>query len=574
MPGTGMRERGMRRRVPAWAARAVLATMLATVLAGGWPVDAAAQGRTGGRSRVPGPGDVSLDIASPGCCPTGMAWDGKALWVADRKANRVYQIDPLTGAVLRELPTPGTQPAGIASDGTHLWIADSDRDALYRMDPATGIVDRALRLPVKAPRGLVHDGRNLVLGDAREDRILVLDPDDGTVIRGFAAPGGSITGLAWDGRALWAADRGLDEIHRIDPEHGEVLGILKSPGPHPYGLAWDGRTLWCADYQTRRLQRVHVASGRNAQRSDEKSLRIEYSMAVQVLGPDPLLSAEVFLAIPRDRANQRLLAAPRFDPAPDAVLTDRWGQQVARFHRADMAPGARFEPRMSVDVVLNRTRYWIDPDDVGRLDDVPREIREKYLVDGRKYLVFDPFIRKAAREAVGDEKNPYWMARRIYRYVMDRLSYRLEGGWDPAPTALQRGTASCSEYAFAFIALCRAVGLPARFVGGVVTRGDDAFVDNVFHRWAEVWLPGYGWIPVDPDRGDRDTPRGRALGFGHQENTLLVTTEGGGESEHLDWKYNGNVRWQFRGHTEVRVEQLGELAPLDTVREHAGEAAP
>ncbi len=531
-------------------------------------------GKPTGRAKTPGPGEVTVDVASPGCCPTGMAWDGKALWVADRKVNRVFQVDPLTGTVLKELPTPGTQPAGIATDGTHLWIADSDRDALFRMDPGTGIVDRALRLPVKAPRGMVHDGRNLLLGDAREDRVLVLDPDDGTVIRSFPTPGGSITGLAWDGRFLWAADRGLDEIHRIDPEHGEVTGILKSPGPHPYGLAWDGRTLWCADYQTRRIQRVHVASGRHAQRSHEKALHIEYSMSVQVQGPDPLLSTDVHLAIPKDRPNQKIQGPVRFDPQPDEILTDRWGQQVARFRRENLVPGARFEPRIKVDAILSRTRYWINPDEVGRLDDIPREIREKYLVDGRKYLLFDPFIRQAAREAVGDEKNPYWMARRIYRYVSERLDYRLEGGWDTAPMVLRRGTGSCSEYAFAFIALCRAVGIPARYLGGIVTRGDDAFVDNVFHRWAEFWLPGYGWIPADPDRGDRDNPRGQALGFGHQDNTLLVTTEGGGESEHLDWKYNGNVRWRFRGHTEVRVEQLGELSPLEAVREPAGEDAP
>jgi transglutaminase-like putative cysteine protease len=537
-------------------------------------INASAAPRTAATAKalVPGPGDVTVDIASPGCCPTGMAWDGKVMWVADRKSNLIFQVDPFTGTVVRELPTPGLHPAGIAINGVHMWIADSDRDMLFRMDSTTGIVDRAVRLSVKAPRGMVHDGRNLFLADARDNRIYLLDPDDATIVRSFPAPGKSITGLAWDGKHLWAADRGLDEIHRIDPEHGEVLGVMKSPGPHPYGLAWDGRTLWCADYQNRRIQRIHVAAGRNAQKSDEKALHIEYSLSFQVQGPDPLLTADVFLAIPQSRPNQKILGKPRFVPEPDEILTDRWGQAVARFQRKDLAPGARFEPRIIVDAILYRTRFWVNPDDVGRLDDIPREIRERYLVDGRKYRLFDPFIQKAAREAVGDEKNPYWMARRIYRYVMDHMTYSLEGGWDTAPEVLRRGSGSCSEYSFAFIALCRAVGIPARYLGGIVTRGDDAFVDNVFHRWTEIWLPGYGWIPIDADRGDKPTTRGQALGFAYQENTLLVTTEGGGESEYLDWKYNGNLRWTFKGHTDVRIEQLGELSPLDVVRENATEA--
>lgn len=39
------------------------------------------------------------------------------------------------------------------------------------------------------------------------------------------------------------------------------------------------------------------------------------------------------------------------------------------------------------------------------------------------------------------------------------------------------------------IAMCGAAGLPARYVGALVVRGDDASLDYVFHRWVEVYLP-------------------------------------------------------------------------------------
>jgi len=101
------------------------------------------------------------------------------------------------------------------------------------------------------------------------------------------------------------------------------------------------------------------------------------------------------------------------------------------------------------------------------------------------------------------EKNPYWIARNIFDHVRKTLECKLEGGWNTAPVVLERGTGSCSEYSFCFIALCRAAGLPARYVGSIVVQGDDACLDGVFHRWPQVYLPSDGWIDIDPQGGDK-----------------------------------------------------------------------
>lgn len=228
----------------------------------------------------------------------------------------------------------------------------------------------------------------------------------------------------------------------------------------------------------------------------------------------------------------------------------------------NIKPGTNLVPRMVITADLYRTQFWIMPENVKGLDKIPEEIKKKYLKDSIKYRINDPKIKEAALKAVGKETNTYWKARKIYQFVRERLNYQLKGGWDSVPILLERGTGSCSEYSFVFIALCRSAGIPARYVGGIVTRGDDAFVDNVFHRWTEVYLPGYGWVTVDPDRGDKESLRGQALGFGNLGNTLLITTKSGGKSKFLDWKYNGNVKWQFEGNSRVYIEQIGELAPI------------
>lgn len=134
-------------------------------------------------------------------------------------------------------------------------------------------------------------------------------------------------------------------------------------------------------------------------------------------------------------------------------------------------------------------------------------MRQRYTSDGSKYRISDPYIQTLVHEVVGNETHPYWIARKIFNYVRNTLTYQLEGGWNTAPVVLKRGTGSCSEYSFAFISLCRAAGLPARYVGSLVVRNDDASLDDVFHRWPEVFLPHYGWIPIDPQGGDKPSPR-------------------------------------------------------------------
>ncbi len=174
----------------------------------------------------------------------------------------------------------------------------------------------------------------------------------------------------------------------------------------------------------------------------------------------------------------------------------------------------------------------------------------------------DPAIQKAVKEAVGNEKHPYWIAQRVYRYIMQRMRYELSGGWNVAPVVLERGNGSCSEYSFVMISMCRAAGLPARYAGSVVIRGDDASRDDVFHRWVEVYLPNYGWVCVDPSGGDVPDPAGRAAFFGGLENRFLITTLGAGDSKTLGWDYNSNATWTGEGKVKLMQRKAGEWFPV------------
>jgi transglutaminase-like putative cysteine protease/sugar lactone lactonase YvrE len=521
------------------------------------PVPAAAQGV---------PGTVLERFPLEVRAPTGLTWDGSHLWLADLDTARLYRLDPVTGKVVTSLEAPGYQPLGLAWDGTRLWVVDALDGTAYAVDPASGLTTRALPLDTARVKGIAWDGSALWTVDAHAGVVSRLDEEDGTTFASFPSPmaneRGDELGLVFDGSQLWVSDRLTDTIYRVDPDSGGVLDSFASPGPYPTGLAWDGSHLWCVDAETRELDQLETESSAPYVVSEPKHELLTYTEAWRNLGPGVVTSLDVYIALPRDLPNQRLLKEPELEPAPAEIVTDRWGQRCAHFVFKDIAAGQAVSATMTVDATLYKVRWYVDPGRVGGLDEIPAEIRETYTRDSSKLVTSDPVIQRATQEALNGETNPYWMARRINRYIQDQMHYELVGGWNVAPTVLARGSGSCSEYTFVMLAMCHAAGLPARYAGSVVIRGDDASRDDVFHRWVEVYLPGYGWFPVDPSGGDSDVPAHVADYFGGLANRFLITTLGAGDSETLGWDYNSAATWTARGRVRLVQHKAGDWAPV------------
>ncbi len=513
------------------------------------------------------PGQVLKSFDLPGKYCTGLTFDGKNLWAADRKADMLYCIDPNSGAVVRTLQSPGYWPLAMAWDGKYLWNSDlkggkdvsEDYDGvIYRIEPATGEILQTLDAPSKSPVGLAYDGKYLWCVDDLSHELIRFSPEDGTTIVSFSSPASEPSGLAYDGKYLWVCDHGKDEIYMVEPSTGRVVLITNSPGPYPDGICYDGKNLWTIDYQTDKLYQISSGDDQNFSTAKERKARIIFTQQVKNFGPGLVTSADLHIAIPVNRDNQEISGMPAFNMVPDDFVTDRWGQKTAHFHFENLKPGETKTVEMTTDAKLREVRYYVFPEKVGSLDQIPGEISSKYLEDDEKFQVTNPVIRDAVEAAVGNEKNPYRIMRNIFDYIIAHMEYEMTGGWNTAPTVLARGTGSCSEYTFVFIAMCRAAGIPARYAGSVVMRGEEASMDDVFHRWAEVYLPGYGWIPVDPSGGDQGWPRDQANAIGFLRGTYLITTQGGGGSETLEWTYNSNQFWTTEPKTYVNFENFAD----------------
>jgi len=517
-------------------------------------------------------GETVKRIKIPTNHPTGLTFDGQNLWLADRKTDKLYCIDPDSGKVLRTIESPGYWPTGLAWDGKTLWNADiKGRSDIYEnfdgmihnVDPKTGKILRTLRAPSPSPQGLAWDGKYLWCTDNRTDKIIQFSTEDGTTIHSFPSPASNPGGLTYDGKYLWVTDVKTDEIFMVDPSTGYVIIIADAPGKYTRGLTFDGKHLWAADFHTDQIYKMKVRDGVKYVRKDEQIQKVTYGHQVKNFGPGRVTSLDVHIALPEDRVNQEIIGNVKFSKKPTKIITDRWGQKTALFRYKNLEAGKTAYSELITTFKSWNVRYFLYPEKIGSLADIPEDIKKRYLGDNEKYQIDHSLIKDTVKKVVGDETNPYWIVRKLHQYLIGHLYYKMDGAWDTAPTVLRNGHGSCSEYSFVFISLCKAAGIPCRYVGATWTRTDGAYMDEVFHRWIEIYLPNYGWVPTDPTHGDRTSPRDQAFPIGLCRNKALITTQSGGGSKTMGWTYNSHEMYQTDPKTNINIEHFGDWEPVD-----------
>ncbi len=107
----------------------------------------------------------------------------------------------------------------------------------------------------------------------------------------------------------------------------------------------------------------------------------------------------------------------------------------------------------------------------------------------------DPRIEAQARQIVGRTRNPRRAVERLVDWVYDEIDKRVTVSVPSALEVLETRRGDCNEHTVLFVALARAVGIPARTAAGLV-HVDGSFY---YHAWPEVYLNG--WVAVDPTFG-------------------------------------------------------------------------
>ena len=247
--------------------------------------------------------------------------------------------------------------------------------------------------------------------------------------------------------------------------------------------------------------------------SAERRFRIQQSIVV----PPQKADATVFIPVPHDDQWQTISGLQL--PEGAETVRDALGNVAARVK----VPAAGSELKLAFDVDRRERAAKFDAPakPVGRPADLARWLKDDKLVQ------VDDRIRKIAADQTRNARTPLDKARAIYAYVVSTMKYQKTGdGWGNGSIvwACDAKYGNCTDFHALLIGLLRAEGIPARFeIGRSVPPASGAVAG--YHCWADFWLDGIGWVPVDASEAWKHPDR-RDYFFGHHDDDRFALSQG------------------------------------------------
>jgi transglutaminase-like putative cysteine protease len=216
-------------------------------------------------------------------------------------------------------------------------------------------------------------------------------------------------------------------------------------------------------------------------------------------------------AIPGQQEDIRYVAS---EPAAHRIAPESTLQRTVYFEKPAVA-GKKTEFQVTYDVTISARHFDVDADKV-----VPAEITPElapFVAERAPHIVFTDDLRAFSRQVVGDEKNPWRIAQKLYAAV-DRIPWAGAREYSTISNisdyALHAGHADCGQQTLLFMALLRLNGIPARWQSGMMF-ADDGTKQTYWnlHDWGQLYIAPYGWMPMDVTFGRLDDADPAVAGF-------------------------------------------------------------
>jgi transglutaminase-like putative cysteine protease len=202
-------------------------------------------------------------------------------------------------------------------------------------------------------------------------------------------------------------------------------------------------------------------------------------------------------AVPGQQEDIRYVAS---EPSTHEIAPESAKQRTVYLEKPAVA-GQKTEFSVTYELTLLAQYHAIDPAKV-TAEKITPELAP-FVAERAPHIVFTDAMRKFSHDAVGDEKNPYRIAQKLFAAV-DKIPWAGAREYSTITNisdyALHAGHADCGQQTLLLMTLLRLNGIPTRWQSGMVYSDDGSDYSNI-HDWGYLYLAPYGWVPMDVTTG-------------------------------------------------------------------------
>jgi transglutaminase-like putative cysteine protease len=276
----------------------------------------------------------------------------------------------------------------------------------------------------------------------------------------------------------------------------------------------------------------------------QREYEVQQSLNLVNEGPGQPEKQNLWVALIRDFPPYQEVLAMDVSPSNYELINDEYGNQYAEFDLSNHPVGTTQTIKIDYRVTVNEVTFDLSACE----GEVPTEFTQPEL----HIESANPQIVTLANELSRGQKTMCEQARAFYDYIGAELVYTYNGkNWGAQATLGAMG-ADCTEYASLLVALNRSQGIPARYFEGLLFLNQETKEKaRLEHAWTDMYMPGVGWVAVDPTLGralgDRDTY------FAHHTPEHIIVTLGPNPSTLRGGSYWTHIYWPGNS-TQIRVE--------------------
>jgi len=233
---------------------------------------------------------------------------------------------------------------------------------------------------------------------------------------------------------------------------------------------------------------------------------IKYTQYLINAAHNPLIVLDYWMALARNYPPYSYIELVDVQPAWEKIYKDERDNIIAQFHFENVMPQDTLQITFTYRLQMSPYEFPKDNALIGYYD--PTSPEYNAYISSEPLIESDNIDMIAKAEALTNRVNSvYDNAHHIYDFVSTYLIYEISAEEKKgALYALNNGSkkgsnCDCTEYSLLFVALCRAIGIPARPIYGYLKQENKIPPWQEAHAWAEFMTPSGKWITVDPTSG-------------------------------------------------------------------------